>query len=59
MADPCIYFKTELKDGRECFMIVAVYVGDTILASKDDEMLKSTAVGRKFCIGGGMAKEIF
>ena len=40
-ADPCIYSKIELRDGRECLMIVAVYVDDTILASNDHEMLKS------------------
>ena len=40
-ADPCIYFKVEPRDGRECLVIVAVYVDDTILASNDDEMLKS------------------
>ena len=40
-ANPCIYYKIELRDGRECLMILAVYVNDTILASNDDEMLKS------------------
>ena len=40
-ADQCIYSKIEIRDGRECLMILAVYVDDTILASNDDEMLKS------------------
>ena len=39
--DPCIYSKIELRDGRECLMIVALYVEHTSLASNDDKMIKS------------------
>ena len=54
-ADPSIYSKIELRDRRECSMIVAVYVDDTILASNDESM----AVGRKLYWGGGGGEEIF
>ena len=38
-ADPCVYCKTECKDGKSCLIIIAVYVDDTILASNDIGML--------------------
>ena len=38
-ADPCVYCKTECKDGKNCLIIIAVYVDDTILASNDIAML--------------------
>ena len=38
-ADPCVYCKTECKDGKYCLIIIAVYVDDTILASNDIAML--------------------
>ena len=39
--DPCIYIKIEERDGKQCIMIIAVYVDDTVLASNNDEMLES------------------
>ena len=41
MTNPCVYSEAEVRYGKECLMVVAVYVHDTILASNDDEMLKS------------------
>ncbi len=38
-ADPCIYYKTEVVDGKTQIMIIAVYVDDTILLSNDSELL--------------------
>ena len=40
-ADPCIYIKIEERDGKQCIMIIAVYMDDTVLASNNDEMLES------------------
>ena len=40
-ADPCIYIKIEERDGKQCIMIIAVYVDDTALASNSEEMLES------------------
>ena len=40
-ADPCVYFKTENKDGKkECLMIIALYIDDTVLATNDKIMLE-------------------
>ena len=39
-ADPCIYCKVMLKNGKRILMIIAIYVDDTILASNDINMLK-------------------
>ena len=40
-ADPCVYFKTENKDGKkECLMIIALYVDDMVLATNDTTMLE-------------------
>ena len=39
-ADPCVYSKTEVKDGKKCLMIIALYVDDVVLASNDVQMLK-------------------
>ena len=40
-ADECIYIKLEERDGKQCIMIIAVYVNNTVLASNNDEMLES------------------
>ena len=40
-ADPCIYIKIEERDGKQCIMIIAVYMDDTVLASNNDKMLES------------------
>ena len=49
-ADPCIYSKIEVKDGKKCIMIIAVYVDDTLLASNDDQMLRAekAKLGERF-----------
>ena len=39
--DPCIYINIEERDGKQCIMIIAVYVDNTVLASNNDEMLES------------------
>ena len=36
-----IYIKIEERDGKQCIMIIAVYVDNTVLASNNDEMLES------------------
>jgi len=38
-ADPCIYYKRFNKEGKECILIVAVYVDDLLIASNDLEAL--------------------
>ena len=40
-ADPCIYCKTVNKRGKQCLIIIAVYVDDTILAANDMELLRA------------------
>ena len=40
-ADPCVYCKTENKNGKKCLVIIAVYVDDTILAANDVELLQA------------------
>ena len=40
-ADPCIYCKTVNKCGKQCLIIIAVYVDDTILAANDMELLRA------------------
>ena len=49
-ADPCIYSEIEVKDGKKCIMIIAVYVDDTLLASNDDQMLRAekAKLGERF-----------
>ena len=38
-ADPCIYYRTEIVDGKTLIMIIAVYVDDTILLSNDTDLM--------------------
>ena len=49
-ADMCIYYKSEVKDGRTVLMIIAVYVDDTILASNNMDALneEKRRLSRKF-----------
>ena len=43
-ADPCIYSKSENRSGKNCLIIIAVYVDDTILASNDVAMLTAEKI---------------
>ena len=38
-ADPCVYYRTEVKNGKNIIMIFAVYVDDTIICSNDTSTL--------------------
>ena len=38
-ADPCIYYKRINKHGKQCFIILALYVDDLIISSNDKEIL--------------------
>ena len=38
-ADPCIYYKCVNKRGKQCFIIMALYVDDLIISSNDSELL--------------------
>ena len=38
-ADPCVYYKSEMRDGKQSLIITAVYVDDIILLSDDIEFL--------------------
>ena len=40
-ADPCIHCKTVNKCGKQCLIIIAVYVDDTILSANDMELLRA------------------
>ena len=39
-ADPCVYYKCEIVDGKKIIMIIAVYVDDSILCSNHLDALK-------------------
>ena len=38
-ADPCMYQKSENRDGKQCLMLIALYVDDIVLATNDTTML--------------------
>ena len=40
-ADPCVYYRAEVRDGKNIIMIFAVYVDDTIICSNDTSMLRA------------------
>ena len=48
-ADPCIYYQTQVVNGKSVIMIIAVYVDDTMLLSNDLEVLKGEKKGLSDC----------
>ena len=40
-ADPCMYQKSEYRDGKQCLMLIAFYVDDIVLATNDTTMLNN------------------
>ena len=38
-ADPCMYQKSENRDGKQCLILIALYVNDIVLATNDTTML--------------------
>ena len=40
-ADPCIYLKRFVKEGKEVILLIAVYVDDLLIASNNDKELIS------------------
>ena len=41
VADPCVYYKHEVVDGKKIIMLIAVYVDDSILCSNQLDALKT------------------
>ena len=43
-ADPCMYLKSENRDGKQCLMLIAMYVDDIVLATNDPAILKKERI---------------
>ena len=41
LADPCIYYKSEIVDGKKVIALIAVYVDDSIICSNELSVLNA------------------